>query len=131
MDMQEALRKRLAEAGPVAALVATRISWIIRSQGGALPAITLQTISGGNETDYTANQQTQTSRVQIDVWGKTYASVRALAAAVIAAVEPPHSGNGIRFERSFLDNQRDLGEQTDAGFIHRISLDFIIWYAGL
>lgn len=131
MDMQAALRKRLVDASPVAAIASTRINWIIRPQGDALPAITLQTISGGNETDYTANQQTQTNRVQIDVWGKTYASVRALAAAVIAAVEPPHSGDGIRFERSFLENQSDLGEQTDTGFIHRISLDFIIWYAAL
>lgn len=131
MDMQAALRKRLADAAPVAAMVATRITWIIRPQADPLPAITLQTISGSNETDYRTNQQTQTNRVQIDVWGSTYASVRALARAVIAAIEPPHTGDGIRFERSFLENQTDLGEQTDAGFIHRISLDFIIWHAAL
>jgi hypothetical protein len=131
MDMQAALRARLVGAAPVATLASDRVHWVERPQAEALPAITLQTISGGNETDYQTNQQTQSNRVQVDVWGKTYASVRALSRAVTDAIEPAHSGNGIRFERSFLESQSDLGEDTDAGFVHRISLDFIIWYAAL
>jgi hypothetical protein len=129
MDMYEALRARILAAAPVAALAGSRVSWVERPQSGALPAVTLQVISGANETVYAGNQQTQSERVQVDTWTTKYADAAVLAKAVTDAVEPPHTGNGIRFDRSFLESKTDLGEDTGKGFVHRRSLDFIIWYA--
>jgi hypothetical protein len=129
MNMYEALLARILAAGPVAALAGRRVSWVERPQAGALPAVTLQVISGANETFFDGNQQTQSERVQVDTWGLKYADAAALAKAVTDAVEPAHTGNGIRFSRSFLESKTDLGEDSEKGFVHRRSLDFIIWYA--
>lgn len=129
MDMQAALRARLLAAAPVTSLVAQRVYWVDRPQAAALPAVTLQTISDERPQHLKGFQALRSTRVQLDVWGDTYSQCRAIAEAAIAALVPEHRGNGIRFDRALVDGPRDLGEQTDTKFIHRTSIDLIVWWA--
>lgn len=128
MDMQGALRARLLAAAPVTALVAQRIYWVDRPQSAALPAIVLQTISDDRPQHLKGFNDLRETRVQMDVLGTTYAQVRAIAEAAIAATVPENTGNGIIFNRALVDGARDLGERTETQFIHRHSVDLLIWW---
>jgi hypothetical protein len=127
--MQAALRARLLAAAPVTSLVAQRIYWVSRPQTTTLPAITLQTISDERPQHLKGFQALRPSRIQVDVWTDTYAMGRTITEAVIAALVPENSANSIRFDRALVDGVRDLGEQTDTKFIHRTSIDLIVWWA--
>lgn len=126
MDWQGALRARLVNNGPVAALVAQRIYWVDRPQGQPLPAITLQTISEQREQHFAGFDGMDVSRVQIDVWGTSYGEVQAIKEAALAAVIGSNTSNGVHFERAFVDSIRDLGERVETQFIHRASIDLIV-----
>jgi hypothetical protein len=124
--MQAALRARLTTAAPVTALVGQRVYWMDRPQGSALPAITLQTITEGRPQHMKGFQDLRSSRVQVDIWGTSFGQVRQISDAVIVALAPAQAGNGISFERTFIDSIRDLGERTETQFLHRTSIDLII-----
>lgn len=126
MTMQSALRTRLKADATVAALVSTRIDWVERPQGKALPAITLQTISDPRPQHMGGNQDTRQTIVQVDCWAAKYADVRECADAVIACLTPSADAGGVRFLRSFVDNERDLAERTETATIYRVSVDMRI-----
>jgi hypothetical protein len=128
MDMEGALRARLIAAGPVTALVGQRIYWVDRPQEAALPAITLQIIDDPREQHMKGLHEFQQTLVQIDVWSATYAAAKALKEAIIAALLPAATSNGVVFGRSFV-RSRDLSERTETQFIHRPSMDFTINHA--
>jgi hypothetical protein len=128
MDFQGALRARLLADSATTTIVGQRIYWVVRPQQDALPAITLQTITDGRPQHFGGFQAMRPSMVQIDAWGTTYAQVRALAEAIIAALAPAHSENGIAFERGFFSDVRDLGEQLETTFIHRVSVDLTVFH---
>jgi hypothetical protein len=133
MDFEGALRARLLSAAPVVALVADwrdtkAIYWVDRPQASALPAITLQTIDDDRAQHMGGFQSMQRALVQVDIWAATYAAGKALKEAVIAALVPAASGNGIDFRRAFVRG-RDLSEQTETQFVHRPSLDFTFFYS--
>ena len=125
MDWQGALRARLVAAAPVIALVAQRVYWVDRPQAAALPAITLQTITELREHHFLGLDGLDMSRVQIDCWSTTYSNAQAIKEAVLAALIPENTGNGIYFARSFPDSIRDFGERVETQFIHRTSIDLI------
>jgi len=127
--MQGALRARLLAASTVTALVGQRVSWLDRPQGSALPSVTLQTISDGRPQHFGGLQDLRPTRVQIDVWAATYASSRAVAEAVIAAILPAETINGVRFSRSFIDSLNDLSERLGETSIYRTSIDVIVWHS--
>lgn len=128
MDWQGALRARLTTAASVTALVAQRVYWVDRPQTSSLPAITLQTIDDARPQTHQGFQSTRPSVVQIDTWATTYAQSKALAEAVIATLVPQETSNGIRFLRAFVEGVRDLGERVETQFIHRTSIDLIVWH---
>lgn len=131
MDWQAALRARLIAAAPVTALVGTRVHWIERPQGGALPAITLQSITEFREQHFRGFHGLQRARVQVDVWANSYSDARKLMDAAIDAVSPASQSNGVMFSRGFLDGIRDLGERAGDRLIYRKSADLIIHHAVL
>lgn len=126
MDFQGALRARLVAAAPVTTLVAQRIYWVDRPQTAVLPSVTLQVITEDRPQHMAGLDGMDVARVQIDVWGTSYGQVRPIAEAVIAALLPENTSNGIIFSRAFVDSVRDLGERTETQFIHRASIDLII-----
>lgn len=135
MDMEGALRARLIAAPAVIAAVwkapttnVPAIYWVTRPQGTGLPAITLQIIDDPREQHMKDVQGLQSTLVQIDVWATTYAQGKALKEAVIAALLPAETSNGIKFGRAFV-RSRDLSERVETQLIYRPSMDFTIWHS--
>ncbi len=128
MDFEGALRSRLTAAGAVTALVGARVYWVDRPQSSALPGITLQLVDDQRGQHFGGFHTLQRAVVQIDVWATTYASGKAIKEAVIAALVPEVTANGIEFQRAFI-TARDLSERTETAFIHRPSLDFTFHYS--
>jgi hypothetical protein len=125
MDMQGALRARVIAAATAAA---DRVYWVERPQSSALPAITLQVISGDRPQTMSGFQDTRTARVQMDVWADTYAQAHAVRDAAIAALAPKETSNGVQFGRMFFEGEQDFAERTDIKTIHRASVDLIVWH---
>lgn len=125
--MEELLRTLLTGGSPNAltALVGERVTWGRREQADALPAVTLNKISGG--PDYADDGETGLDeiRVQIDCWALTNTTVQAVSRAVRDLISA-HTDD--TFRHIALDAVRDLSEgganQTD--YEYRVSMDFII-----
>jgi hypothetical protein len=124
--MKSAFRARLKADATVTGLVSTRIDWTKRPQGKALPAITLHRISAPRGQHFKGFHGTQMARVQVDIWADSEAELKPIEDAVLAAIVPEATQDSIHFARSFVDNVRDLGEQTETGFIHRTAIDLIV-----
>lgn len=126
MDMQAALRARITGASTTAG---TRVYWVDRPQAEALPAVTLQTISDPRPQHLKGFNELRETHVQIDCWADTYAVAKTLMEAVIAAVVPENTANGIRFCRALVDGVNDGGERTETKFVHRQTADLFFWWA--
>lgn len=126
MDMQGALRARITGAATTAG---TRVYWVDRPQTSALPAVTLQTISDPRPQHLKGFDELRSTRVQVDCWADTYAAARSLMEAVLAAVVPENTANGIRFDRSMVENSDDGGERAGDKFVHRQRVDLIVFWA--
>jgi hypothetical protein len=121
----------LADAG-VAALVATRVYWLRRPQGGALPSITLQIVSTDREYTQAGREGLVGYLVQIDVWGATFKSMKQVQRAVIAALD---SLSTTPFQGAFIESERETAEDQDgpdattSTTFYRASVDVRVWHA--
>lgn len=125
--MEEALIAKLLASVGVTALVSTRINWLRRPQGEALPSIVLQTISGIPDVHHGGRSGLVQSRVQVDCWGASYGSAKAVARAVENAVTAQRFTQGaIRFDVILVDGERDdtFDENTTTYF--RTSIDLMV-----
>lgn len=129
MDFEGALRARLTGASAVTSIVGQRIYWVERPQATALPAITLQIIDDPREQMMAGFQSRLFMLVQVDVWAPSYATAKAGKEAVIAALTPKMTANGIKFGTATNIAARDLSERTETQFIYRSSIDFRFNYA--
>lgn len=139
MDFEGALRARLLAASPVTTLVsdytpqggATRKAIFVedRPQGSEIPDILLQTIVDSREQHMGGFQALQSALVQVDVRGRTAPEKKALKEAVIAALAPAHSANGINFRRAAGIVARPGNERTITQFIFRDMIDFTFFYS--
>lgn len=131
MLMGEALLERLKADAGVAAIAATRVHWQRRPQGEDLPAVVLTVIGEDRPQHLGGFEDMATSRVQASCFAEHYGEARHLAEAVIAAVAPPATvvdaeDGDILFWRAGADGPRDLGDQTDTGFIYHAAVDLIV-----
>lgn len=125
MDMEGALRARIIAAATGAT---DRVYWVERPQGSALPSITLQTISGDRPYTHQGLQDTRDPRIQLDVWAASYAQAKSIMDAVVAALAPEETDNGIFFERMRFENERDGLERLDTMNVYRRGIDLIVWH---
>lgn len=118
----------LADAG-LAALVGPRISWSLRPQAEALPALQLTVVSRDRDELLTEPGRLNSYRIQADAWAGTYAGAKALARAALAAFD----ALAAPFQGAFLLTERDLsdlspGPQGGVGrTLFRISQDIELW----
>lgn len=130
--MEEALIAFLLADAGLAGLVGTRIDWLRRPQGAALPSITLQNASTAREYVMTGREGLVGYLVQIDVWGSTYKSMKQVHRAVIAALGDL---NTAPFQGAFLETERETAEEQDgpdataSTTFYRASIDVRIWHA--
>lgn len=125
MDMEGALRARIVAAATAAA---ERVYWIDRPQGSALPSITLQTISGDYPKTYDGLQATRDPRIQLDVWATSYGQAKSIFDAVIAALAPKQTSNGIAFDNILFEGARDVLERLETQNVYRRGIDLIVWH---
>lgn len=127
--MEAALLARLLASAGLTALVSTRINWARRVQGEGLPAVVLHRIDGHPDYHTAGASGLVESRVQVDCWGSSYKSAKAVARQVEAAVSGARFTQGaIRFDAVLIADERDstFDETTP---IFRTSLDLMVHHA--
>lgn len=125
MQMYGALRARLV--GQTGA--GTKVYWLDRPQGTALPAITLQTISADRPRTYNGMQGLRLSRVQMDVWANDYDEGRTVFEAAVAELIPSRlEANGIFFDHINFEGEADLTERLETKLIYRTRVDLLVWH---
>ena len=128
-DLQSALRARLIADAAITAAIGTRAFWVLVPQDAPLPYLRMQTVSDPRPQHLGGYNGARETRVQVDCFAKDYATARALAENIIAAVAEPATVAGVKFGRIKAEGPRDLGEDTSTGFIHRLSMDLLIWHS--
>jgi hypothetical protein len=124
--MEAALIARLLATAGVTALVSTRINWKRRPQAEPLPAIVLHVVSRIPDVTHGGRSGLIVSRVQVDCWGATFGSAKAVARAVENALTAQTFTQGsVRFDAILIDSERD--DTTDETTpLFRTSLDLMI-----
>lgn len=101
--------------------------WVNAPQDAAKPYATLLDVTelrpqilGGFDLEF--------ARVQIDVWGLTYAAVQAGMEALLDALVPANTANGHTFQRAEIAlGPRDVGGEREGDTtIYRKSADLIV-----
>jgi hypothetical protein len=100
----------------VTALVAARISPLLRAQGETLPCVTLTLVAVTPMNHLNGAPSLDQNRIQVDAWAETYASARAVAYACREALETA----GLAMESAFDTFEPDVDE-------YRVTQDFYYW----
>jgi hypothetical protein len=129
MDFEGALRARLLAASPVTALVGQRIYWEDRPQASALPAITLGYGIDDRDQYMAGFQQVQRKEIQIDVWAASFGSKKTIKEAVITALTPAETSNGIKFRAAVGVDAIPQNERTETQFIYRDIIRLTLFYS--
>lgn len=128
--MEAALLAKLLASTGVTALVSTRINWLRRPQGEALPAIVLHRIDGAPDVHHAGASGLVVSRVQMDAWASTYWSAKAIARAVQTAITAQTFTQGaIRFDVILIADERDSTFDEAPETLFRTSLDLMVHHA--
>jgi hypothetical protein len=135
--MDEALRDLLLETAAIAGVVGRRVDWGVRPQGDALPAITLERISGLPHMNQAAPSGWETDRIQIECWGRTYKVAKDLSLVIASPGGPSepvgllvgYRGEhlGVRL-RTFIVGRRSDSDSDSKGPVHRTSVDVMVWH---
>lgn len=120
MDWQAAFRARAAAAF-------AQTYWANAPQPTAYPYATLLDVTEMRPQHLTG-WDLEFARVQIDVWGRTYADVQTKMEALLAALVPGATSNGHVFQRADIAlGPRDVsGERDGTSIIYRKSADIIV-----
>ncbi|QQN73952.1 DUF3168 domain-containing protein [Croceicoccus sp. YJ47] len=126
--MEAALRARLLADAGLSALV-QKISWLVRAQSSALPAITLQKVTLDRGYTYDGASGFRGETVQFDIWSNDDEMLLQIRGALTAALEKSAVAGGVTFSPSFLNSERQTVEDVaGVGAVFRISLDAIVWW---
>ena len=128
-DMQDALVRRLIADDAVSNIAGDRLEWVNVPQGTPRPYGRLQTISDPRPITLEGEQEFRETRVQADCFADDYGTARALAYAIIKTMRAGGVPSDIVFGRTTAEGPRDLGEDTPEGFVHRASVDLLVWHS--
>ncbi|WP_394658425.1 DUF3168 domain-containing protein [uncultured Novosphingobium sp.] len=128
-DLGSGLVARLIAASGVQSLVGSKVHWVKVPQTTEVPYVRMQVISDDRGEDLDGYTGTHETRVQVDCFAATHAASQKIAEAIVAATSRPSVVEGVVFGRIKADGPRDLGEDVPGkGFIHRASLDLLVWH---
>jgi Protein of unknown function (DUF3168) len=125
MGAEEELFSRLSNFAGLTALVGTRVYPITAPQGGTLPCVVFQRISGNRVSAMGADREDKRCRFQFDCYASTPDDTRAVAEQVDAALRRYHGGNIVDV---FFSNENDFYD--DAPILYRRQTDYIVHYVG-
>jgi hypothetical protein len=124
MDFEGALRARLTGDAAVNALVGSRVYWENRPQGSPYPAVVLDYVVDARDQNMGGFQTLQRKLIQISVFTvdtpttSGFAQKKALKEAVIAAIAPSATVNGIKFRPIVAPDPVPINERTETQFIY-------------
>lgn len=112
------------------AVIAQRLTWKRRAQGGALPVIVLHLVDGVPDYHSAGPSGLVESRVQADCYGKTYAEADAAATALKGVTTGARFvQGGVRFDAIFVADERDDTFDEAGTALYRVSVDLMIHHA--
>lgn len=129
--MEEDIRTRLLATSGVTTLVSQRIYCGSRPQGGTLPDIIINRVSGAPVYTDDGESGLAEARIEIDCWGTTYGAAKNVARAVIASLSAFFGTVGsTTFQYILLDAERDFreGGGNASEYLFRTNMDFVIWF---
>jgi hypothetical protein len=98
--MEELLTARLLASLPLTALVGTRINWLERPEGDALPSLTLTNVHPGRAYSHDGPDGLSYGRIQFDSWGASYLQAKRVSRAVRQVMEARYENDNVVFEDS-------------------------------
>lgn len=107
VSAEQRIRTALTGAAPLVALVSDRIYPIAAPQGSALPRVIYGRAGGGRETGLSGETGWEHPRIQADAEGSDYASAKAVAGAVLDAMDDATS-----FASDAGDQVEGVNEET-------------------
>jgi len=128
--MEEAIIQRLLGTAGVSAIVGTRVFPGSVPQASSLPAIVINTISGGPQYADDGEIGLDETRIQIDCWAETYSAAKLLGRQVRASLSAfVGTVDGVVFPYILLDVIRDMREPgaNQSEYLYRTNMDFIVW----
>lgn len=138
--MDEALRDLLLGTAAITAIVARRVDWGVRPQGDALPAITLDRISGVPQMNMAGPSGWDLDRIQIDSWARTYKVAKDISLLIAGSPSPTRPAGvlvgyrgdhlGMRL-RTFIVGRRSDSDSDNKGPVHCTSVDVMVWHTPL
>lgn len=126
--LESGLQQLLTADPDVFALVGTRVYPLLWPDIPTFPLVTFQLISTVADNVLSGPLSVTTCRVQFDAWAKSYAEVKTLAVAVIAALEG-YQGTlptGTEMLNVTLDSSFDLYDDPSASY--RVSTDLMVTF---
>lgn len=127
MDLPQAVNTRLLAASAVTNLVGTRINWVRRDQGGALPAVVLNAAGGSEDYSLDDNGDIVTSRIRANCLAGSHSTAWAVAEAVGDALRDEGSASGFLFWEADVFRPIDLGGESVGGvFIHEAVVEIVL-----
>jgi hypothetical protein len=136
MNFTGAVRTRLLAAGGLAALVARRIYWELRDQGGALPDVTVTVVSDPRDQHFAGFQGSRGTWTQFDCRGRTKDEATAVRDAVLAAIVPEAvvgTGPAVTFQRAQEVRSRGSFDRAPTGDVSgqfREMIELTLWHDG-
>jgi hypothetical protein len=89
----------------------------------------MQVVSDPRPQDLDGYVSSRETRVQADCFAASHAVAQQIAECIITATAEPAIVAGVVFSRVAAEGPRDLGEDVPGkGFIHRASLDLLVWH---
>lgn len=135
MNWLQATRKRLLDDATVSGLVGVHptdggksIDWDERRQGAPLPALVLRLVGDDRPQHMQGFIGFRETRVQLVASADDTATAVDIIEAAVNALAPKGTFSGVRFGRSFFENERDATSRTDNDTIHGRSVDALIWH---
>jgi len=126
-ELEAVIFTRLSTYAGLIALTSTRIYPIILPQNPTLPAVTYQRTDGPRESALGAEMGLAHPGIQIDSWGKTYASAKAVATQARAALQRWSSE---ATDPVVLDCllESDGDEYEPGANIYHVRQDWTVWH---
>jgi len=127
VSIETGIVAHLQADGTVSGLVGTRIYPMQIPQEATLPALAYQVISGRPTYSHGGDSGPEWCRVQITCHAGTYEAVKALAAAVRAALSGAAGAmDDVTVQGTFVENDRDGWGGTFELAVVR--MDVVVWY---
>lgn len=128
--MDEALRAKLLADAALSALV-TRIAWEERPDARYLVegkgVLVLQMVAPGREYTHDGHDGLDDTLVQVDAWARSPSVARAIALAVIPAIEPEATVDGWVIGPAFLEAEDGSRDELGGADIFRRRQDWRVF----